>query len=803
MNTIGKASMSGALTALALLCLPAGAGTLYVSSSGDGTDGTSWATAFTTLAGAVSAANAGDTIVLDDETFTLSATLAIDKGVTITSRSDKDSSIIECFGYYVDLKTSASTLDSVTFVNTRSGAFYCPSLAVQVSVAGSLVTNCVFRQCGNNMTGGNSRYVVNAKQGVTISDCIITNNYGYFGPGLCLSGSNTKVENCLIADNKARNYNGSYPYAGLYCGSGNGTVVRNCTIASNSLESDSGSISAFVVQSGNGSAYENNIIWNNTNGKSSKSVNNWTYNQRNSMGGIVTTTDMSNWKNNCTTGADGINELGGAGNISDDPLLKGDGFSVSGVSPCIGAANANAPGHDVFGIARPSPATIGAVEYVVSDSMEIGLTASAATAFTPGSVTLTALVAGTYAEPLTYAFDLDGDGNADVTQSSPAYILSEVGAYTPAVTVTDANGISASTAVSGEIMIYDAARIVFVKADAANPKKPFMSEETATSSIADAVAACPDGGTVLIAPSAAMYSLSSTIAFSKAIRIVGVGTSPADVVIDVNMRCNPAFSILGAGASLVNVTIYRAGTDYGMPLAVGMSGNSIVSNCVFTGTSLLPGGASRFMLDATAGVVSGCVFTNNTVGSCPGFNVSQGVVVENCLVADNKITSSSFSKYGAAYCSGAATVRNCTIADNACTDGANTSESAALAGTPGLVENCVFAGNTRKVDGEQEARNDPGTTSAPLAPSVMQYCAIAAAAADYSGHTGIVTEGIAFQDGGYIPAKGSSLANAGNPATASIPAVDLAGNPRIAERRIDIGCYETPFVHAPFLLLVR
>lgn len=801
MNTIGKTGIFLALAAFALQSPTAGAVTLHVSASGDGTDGASWETAHTTLAAAVSAANAGDTIVLDDDTFTLSGNLSIDKGVTITSRTDKDSSIIECHGNYIELKTSASTLDGVTFVNTSSGMFYCPALAVQVSVAGCLVTNCVFRQCGNNMTGGNSRFVVNASQGVTISGCIVTNNYGYFGPGLNLTGPNTKVENCLIADNRARNYSGNYPYIGLCCGAGNGTVVRNCTIANNSLESDSGSVSALVVQSGTGSSYENNIIWNNTNGKSSKSVNNWTYNQRNPMGSVVTTTDMSNWKNNCTTGTDGVNALGGSGNISGDPLFRAGGFSVSGASPCIGAANANAPDLDVFGTARPSPATIGAVEYVAGDSIEIGLTASAASAFTPGSVTLTVLAAGTYAEPLEYAFDLDGDGNADVTQSSPTYVISEVGAYTPSVTVTDANSVSASAAVSHEIIIYDPAKVVYVKADAASPKKPFMSEATATSSIADAVAACPDGGTVLVESSPAPYQLTSTVTFIKAIQVVGTGDSPSDVVIDVNKRCNPAFSIEGAGASLRNLTVYRAGTDYGEPLAVRMSASSLVSNCVFTGTALASGFANRNMLNATAGIVSGCVFTNNTVGGCPGFNVSNGVVVENCLVANNTITSSTYSYLGAVHCSGAATVRNCTIAGNVCTDGGNAAVSAALAGTPGLVENCVFAGNTRKVGGEQMARNDPGTTSAPLAASVMQYCAIDDAAADYSGYTGMVTEDIAFQTGGYIPARTSALVNAGSPGATPLSALDLLGGRRIVQGRIDIGCYE--LATFPFFIYLK
>ncbi|MBR1922063.1 MAG: right-handed parallel beta-helix repeat-containing protein [Kiritimatiellae bacterium] len=790
-----------AVCASLFLSTAARAGTVYVSSSGDGTDGASWGTAYTTLADAVSAASAGDTLILDDETFTLSGDLAIDKGVTITSRTGKDSSIIECWGYKVELKTSASTLDGVTFVNTRSGAFYSAALAVQVSVAGCLVTNCVFRQCGNNMTG-NSRYVIYATKSMTASDCIITNNYGYVGTGLYLNSPGCVVENCLIADNKVRTYSSNYtPIIGIYSTGGNKTVIRNCTIANNSLDSDTGSIYALRVQSGTASAYENNVVWNNTNGKSSKTAMDWQYLQLSPMGAVVTTTDMSNWKNNCVTGADDINALGGAGNIAGDPLFRADGFSVSGVSPCIGAANANAPGHDVFGLARPSPATIGAVEYIASGSMEVGLTASASEAFTPDAVTLTALVAGAHAEPLTYAFDLDGDGTADVTQPAPTYVLSQVGAYAPSVVVIDANGASASAAVTGEIIVYDAARVVYVKADAASPKKPFMSEATATSDLNDAVGACPAGGTVLVAPGS--YTLASKVTLSKAISVRGSGDSPTDAIFDVNKRFYPAVEIVAAGATLANITVYRGGTDYGNGLALNMSAAAVVSNCVFTGTSIATSGNGRGMAVASAGTISGCVFSNNTVRGCAGFYAtSANVTVENCLVADNTAFGDMLSYGAATYCTGAATIRNCTVADNVCTTKDSSSYSAALAGTPGLVENCVFAGNTRLVGGAQTARNDPGSTSSLLASSVMRYCAIADAAADYSDYTGIVTDKITFAPGGYVPARRSSLVNAGNPATDALSGVDLAGRPRRIGRAVDIGCYECDAVPG-LLLFVR
>ena len=86
------------LLAAALAPAALRAATIRVSPSGDGTDGASWATAYATIEAGVAAAADGDTVVLDDGTFALAGDLTVSKAVTITSRNDKDATVIDVNG---------------------------------------------------------------------------------------------------------------------------------------------------------------------------------------------------------------------------------------------------------------------------------------------------------------------------------------------------------------------------------------------------------------------------------------------------------------------------------------------------------------------------------------------------------------------------------------------------------------------------------------------------------------------------------------------------------------------------------
>ena len=155
-----------------------------------------------TFAAAVAAAQNGDTIVLDDGTFTLAADLAIAVRVTITARTNKDASIIDTKGKNFKFQASGCVLDKVTVVNSASGNSYNPSAGLHVNATGCCISNCVFRQIGNNL-GDNARWSIYCdKADTTISGCILTNNYNQYAPGISIAGG--LVENCLIADNRSK-----------------------------------------------------------------------------------------------------------------------------------------------------------------------------------------------------------------------------------------------------------------------------------------------------------------------------------------------------------------------------------------------------------------------------------------------------------------------------------------------------------------------------------------------------------------------------------------------------------------------
>ena len=755
-----------------------------------------------TFAAAVAAAQNGDTIVLDDGTFTLAADLAIAVRVTITSRTNKDASIIDTKGKNFKFQASGCVLDKVTVVNSASGNSYNPSAGLHVNATGCCISNCVFRQIGNNL-GDNARWSIYCdKADTTISGCILTNNYNQYAPGISIAGG--LVENCLIADNRSKKYSSNYPNLAL--AASGATIVRNCTIVGNALYYDTGSVPAVVLKHAKGMVVENNIIWGNTNGKTSPAPNNWSFTTYRPIGTPYPDEerDCSCWTNNCTTGAGTIDGQGGSGNFEADPLFKDDGFSLRGVSPCIGKADTCAPAADVFGRPRPAPASLGAVEYVAGDSMEVGLTASGTSVFTPESVTLTALVAGTFTEPLSYAFDLDNDGTADVIQNSSVLSLSAVGAYRPCVTVTDASSPARTetAACADEIVIYDAAKVVYVDAAAAAPAKPYMSRATATPDIATAVGICPIGGTVVIAPGT--YTPAETIFLSKSIAVRGESDA-GEVVVRPSAGIR-SFWLTDAAAELSGVTVEGRGQAYASGAMIYLQSGGIVSNCVLRNVSA--GVYMNNSLWAEAGLVTGCVVTNIANNYNCGIYATGSAIVENCLVAAcssrNEAAVNSAARLGCALnLDGSVKVRNCTIAGNALAystkdSGYNTPAVYVTPGFSGKIENCVFADNTCQTTsgGAYVATNDVA-----FGASVVRYCAVKDAQADYTGYAGMVTAEPTFKAGTWMPAAGSVLIDAGDNTVEVCSPVDLAGRKRRVGT-IDIGCYESQSAKG-LILLVR
>ena len=744
------------------------------------------ATLCTTIAdGVAEAATDGDTVILDDETYVLSADLEVKKAITITSRNGKDLSIIDGNnGRVVKFAAEGTTLDSVTV--TKCGSAYSACIGLAVS-KGCTISNCVFRQNGNSLSG-NARNIVtgysnSAAQDLTFSCNIVTNNSAPNAPCVYVAGSST-VENCYFADNQHRGAGSSHP--GICVHASGNAVVRNNTIVNNRSYTDTSAnqASAVYVDGSASVVVENNIIYNNTKGKSSSAAADWgvgTYTKGANRLPVPTTVFVYN----CMTDTTGID---GDGNIAADPLLKENDLDIHSASPCRGAANANAPATDLYGTARPSPASIGAVEYVAGEDMEIALAASATAAVQPATVTLTAVTGGSYTSPVSYAFDIDGDGTVDETNATGTMQISSVGAYAPSVTATDAAGKTASAVYAGEIVVYAAEKTVYVDASAANAVKPYATAATATASLADAIIVCPEGGTVLVLDGT--YQNVGSLSLSKVMWLKGEsGKMP------ILRKARIELGTVGAKVSDVVFEV-AGGSDIGG--SVLMTADGVVSNCVFrnyTNSSTYFAAA----VYAESGLVTGCAITNVVNRRLCGFNMRGSSVLENSLVADCTVVnpwnlSASTRDRGCALAvTGSATVRNCTFIGNRTAYYENgsfvdaSSPACHVDGSfSGSILNCVFADNARQFEsgGEYVTTNDVA-----LGAERVSCCAVKDAQCDYSDYTGMVTGGISFKDGTWIPASGSSLVNAGSSDVALASSVDLLGNPRFVGR-VDIGCCE-------------
>ena len=263
-----------------------------------------WATAAADIQTAINAAVGGDTILVTNGTYALTAQLNIGKAVTLRSANGAAGTVLDGGGTVrcVYLHDAAAVMDGFTIQNGAMPDAYGGGVYLTV---GTLV-NCTVRQ-----------------------------NAARYGAGVCLYGAGL-VNSCVLRDNNVVAWtNVNHGGGGAYIN--NGGTMRNCLVTGNTSDSQGGGIdiwTAGTVQNctvvGNtapngaglrarlASTVLNTIIYNNLTGAE------W---QLSGTGQAFT---------NCATPI--IAGLPGAGNIANDPqfLVAGDYHLQSG-SPCINA----------------------------------------------------------------------------------------------------------------------------------------------------------------------------------------------------------------------------------------------------------------------------------------------------------------------------------------------------------------------------------------------------------------------------------------------------------------------------------
>lgn len=775
---------------------PPGGFKIYVSPTGDGTSPYGgFATGVTTLQAGIDLAVAGETVLLDKATFMQTAGVSIKKSITVCGAGENWETVLNGNkgGNIIEVATDGTVLHSLTLTNF--GGQWSEGLALTMS-GNVIVSNVVFRGNGNEWKGaGDGTRFPCLVGGGLMTHCWITNNVTPGNAGIRLNGGT--VENCYIADNIDRGCMSDKGRVGIVMV--NGGTLRNCTIVNNQS-----AYGAVYYKSASGKIY-NNIVWGNTQVGTAEQ-NNWVFEGALSQNG---------WIANCTAPLCGTAENG---NISADPLMQEDQMHFFKTSPCNGAANAsNAPAYDIEGNERPTPPSMGAFEYVAG-ALACTISATATTVDRPNTSVLSCAFDGEVTAPITYEWDLKGDGTLISRDANPS--ISEIGIYRPSVKAVDADGKTATGTFVGTITVYDEGGAVYVTAgENPNAKPPYATWATAATNLVDAFGYSQAGKEIRLA--AGTHYLKDSFNVTKGVTITGVDGPGVTFVANTN-DTDRLFDLKAPGAVLENVTIRDGDFRNNWGGAIVMLEPGTVRNCRFIGNLVSGHGAVR--TEQSGSRIERCVFRGNCVPRGWNGGEMQGPTcvklagsnekVVNCLFEANSNYNSSASSI---YYSGvainlqstSAQILNCTMVGNVSSNAQHAAIcNDTLNGTycEATVRNCIAVGNTRLVDGEVIPGNDIGAVPAKQSNSLVWPTAF-----DYSGFTKVLTVDPQFIDaanGDYHLKAGSPAVNGGDNLDYTAESLDLDGKVRVYKfglksSKADMGCYESPYGMPGLMLLVR
>jgi len=605
-------------------------------------DGGTLATAWKTFAYAVSRVADGDVLVLLKGRHDVASAVTVSKEISVLGDGVNDETVLDAANNACAVTVATSGVNFAFLTFQRFGTAYSYPMVFHVK-NDAVFSNIVVRACGNSQTsgGGNSAHQIIATAGL-FTHCFFTNNCVPMSYLLDLSGT-AAVEDCYIGGNTTRS-SGTIGIVSL--GSAD-NVLKNCTIVDNTP------VNVGAVRLGVAAKVYNNIVWGNVD-QATGVGRNWS----------ADASHTANWLSNCTTPTNG---LSGAGNVVDDPLLKDDRMHFKSTSPCRGKANTTyATATDLDGTPRGATPSIGAFEYVDSGELELALGSSATFARLPGGITLTASITGAYAEPLTYSWSFKGDGHEDSTAAAPT--IETVGTFRPSLTVTDANGKTASASFEENLTVHAAGATTYYVdyANGDNGNDGF-ARSSAWKTLQHAVTRdlVADGDTVVLLRGT--HVVPAAFSIDKAITVRGEGAAGETVLTD-NDTGGTTITVT-ANARFESLTFHAYGGNYTNPMVLSLNStakDAVISNVVFRNIGVKNpsgGGNSAHQIIASAGLFTHCTFTNNCVPMSYLLDLGGTAMVIDSLIARN--TTRDSSTVGIVSLGSANNVlRNCTIVDN-------------------------------------------------------------------------------------------------------------------------------------------
>ena len=781
-----------------------------------------WANAAHTIADAISGAPAGATVAITNGTYNITAELAVDKAITLTSFGNGTyGGWANASNTVIDGPANLGNSGPRVFSVTHSGAVL-DSLTITdgdgriqglgINMSDGLVRNCIIKDNGDmdsntDHADGGGVYMT----GGTVSNCIVQANKiragSTYGAGIYATAG--VITHCRVFDNETQGKSGG----GIYANSA-AVIIRNCLITGNSTTASTGG----GVQGG---TVESCTIVSNTASSTGDGVHSSTV--KNS---IVLDNGDSNYSGGSFTYSCSAPTPSGDGNIDTASFVDAAAGNYQLTAcPAVNSGTNQAwmvGATDLAGTNRILSGNVdmGAYERPASSSLECLFSADVTTVVTPSNVVFTATVSGGNTNITDYVWDFgDGQTTNSSTRAVVTNTYSAAGLYTVTLTVTNDAAEVASLTNTEYIAVWGAN--AYVATNSPSPAEPYHTWANAAHTIADAVDGVPVGATVVI--SNGTYEIPAQLVVDKAITVTSFGNgvygglaNASNTVIDAiyggSVYTGPrVFHVTDAGAVLDGLTITGGtGRGDGTPGSAGNEdGNGIfmtgglVRNCIIKENGLgSPNGYDHCQgggIYMEGGTVSNSTIQGNWTGAGTvhggGIHATGGQIL-NSRILDNSIRSSGSG--GGIYATSAAVlIRNCLVADN-------TAQGNGGGIYGGTVESCTIVTNTAGADGSGTGggvysstvensivlNNDAGSGfDHDYASSTFAY---SCSTPTPSGDGNIDTASFADAAAGNYQLEACPAVNSGTNQAWMVGATDLAGTNRILSGNVDMGAYERP-----------